>query len=275
MAWRIFGGKVSNIRIPKRVSDRLVAGLKRYQPIVGKLRERDISEADTVTVIKDMLCDIFGYDKYIELTSEQQIRGTFCDLAIKVEGKIYYLAEVKSAGTTLNDNHLRQAINYGAHQGIEWIILSNAIEWRIYRIKFSQPIDYEIVYNLDITKLSARSEDDLGKLFLLCRESISSDALADFHRQAQIVNRYMASELLQSDAVVGALRREFRRLFDSVRVTEEELRIILTSDVIKRDTIDGEPPKLAKAAIKKANSALLKKQSAKAVASAASVQSED
>lgn len=59
-----------------------MAGLKRYQPIVRKLKERDISEADTVTVIKDMLCDISGYDKYTELTSEQQIRGTFCDLAI-------------------------------------------------------------------------------------------------------------------------------------------------------------------------------------------------
>lgn len=260
---------MSNIRIPKRVNERLIAGLRKYQPIVGKLRERDISEADTVTVIKDMLCDIFGYDKYIELTSEQQIRGTFCDLAIKVEGKIYYLAEVKSAGTTLNDNHLRQAINYGAHQGIEWIILSNAIEWRIYRIKFGQPIDYEQVYTFDMTKISTRSDDDLGKLFLLCRESISSDGLADFHRQAQIVNRYMAAELLQSDALVAALRKEFRRLFDGVRVTDEELRIILTTEVIKRDTIDGDPPKLAKTAIKKANAALVKKQAAK-VASVAS-----
>ena len=59
------------VKIPKKAHDRLVAGLKRYQPIVRKLRERDISEADTVTVIKDMLTDIFGYDKYTELTSEQ------------------------------------------------------------------------------------------------------------------------------------------------------------------------------------------------------------
>ncbi|MEQ1726528.1 MAG: type I restriction enzyme HsdR N-terminal domain-containing protein [Sphingopyxis sp.] len=247
------------IKIPKKVNDRLVAGLKRYQPIVGKLRERDISEADTVTVIKDMLTDIFGYDKYTELTSEQQIRGTFCDLAIKVEGKIYYLAEIKSAGTNLNDNHLKQAINYGAHQGIEWVILSNAIEWKIFRIKFSQPIDYEEVFNFDVTKLSARSGDDLSKLFMLCRESISTDSLAEYHRQAQILNRYVVSEILQSDAIIYALRREIRRLFDGVRVTEDDLRIILTNGVLKRDTIDGEPPKAAKAIVKKAVSALVRK----------------
>jgi hypothetical protein len=210
------------VKIPKKAHDRLIAGLKKYQPIVGKLRERDISEADTVTVIKDMLTDIFGYDKYIELTSEQQIRGTFCDLAIKVEGKIYYLAEIKSAGTTLNDNHLRQAINYGAHQGIEWIILSNAIEWKIFRIKFGQPIDYEEVFSFDVCKLSARSNDDLAMIYMLCRESISSDALTEFHRQAQIVNRYVISELIQSDAVVSTLRRELRRLFDGVRATDDK-----------------------------------------------------
>jgi len=75
------------IKIPKKTQDRLVAGLRRYQPIVRKLAERDISEADTVTVIKDMLSDLFGYDKYTELTSEQQIRGTFCDLAIQSEAR--------------------------------------------------------------------------------------------------------------------------------------------------------------------------------------------
>src|SRR5690348_13098541 len=109
-------------RIPKKVQDRLMAGLRRYQPIVRKLRERDISEADTVTVVKDILADLFGYDKYTELTSEHLIRGTFCDLAIKVGDKVHYLAEVKAAGTTLADNHLRQAVNYGSHHGIEWVL---------------------------------------------------------------------------------------------------------------------------------------------------------
>jgi hypothetical protein len=256
---------MTTVRIPKKVADRLTAGLKRYQPIVAKLRERDISEADTVTVIKDMLTDIFGYDKYAELTSEQQIRGTFCDLAIRVDGKIYYLAEVKSAGTSLNENHLRQAVNYGAHQGIEWIILTNAITWKLYRIKFGQPVDWEEVYCFDLPTISLRSQESLEKLFMLCRESISSDALSEYHRQMQILNRFMIAELLQSDNVVGALRRELRRLFDSVKVTDEELRSMLVSDVVKRDALDGDSPKEAKAMVKKAIAALVKKQ-AKAVA---------
>lgn len=249
------------IKIPKKVQDRLAAGLKKYQPIVRKLAARDISEADTVTVIKDMLSDIFGYDKYIELTSEQQIRGTFCDLAIQVDGKVQYLCEVKSAGTTLTDNHLRQAVNYGAHQGIEWILLSNGIIWKVYRIKFAQPVDWEEVYCFDMGALT-RSADDLAKLFMLCRESISSDALQDFHRQAQIINRYVIAELLMSDAVVGTLKKEFRRLFAGLKTSDEALRILLSNEVIKRDALDGEAAKLAKAMVKKAAGAAARKKAA-------------
>lgn len=253
------------MKIPKKVQDRLVAGLRKYQPIVRKLAERDISEADTVTVIKDMLTDIFGYDKYTELTSEQQIRGTFCDLAIRVEGKVHYLAEVKSAGTTLNENHLRQAVNYGAHHGIEWILLTNGIIWKVYRIKFGQPIDWAEVYSFDMGALSSRSADDLAKLCMLCRENISTDALEAYHKQAQILNRYVIAELLLSDAVVGSLRKEMRRLFDGMKTSDDELRILLTNDVVKRDALDGDAAKAAKAMVKKATGAIARK-AAKAAA---------
>lgn len=247
------------MKIPKKVQDRLVAGLRKYQPIVRKLAERDISEADTVTVIKDMLTDIFGYDKYTELTSEQQIRGTFCDLAIRVEGKVHYLAEVKSAGTTLNENHLRQAVNYGAHHGIEWILLTNGIIWKVYRIKFGQPIDWAEVYSFDMGALSSRSADDLAKLCMLCRENISTDALEAYHKQAQILNRYVIAELLLSDAVVGSLRKEMRRLFDGMKTSDDDLRILLTNDVVKRDALDGDAAKAAKAMVKKAAGAIARK----------------
>lgn len=245
--------------IPKRVQDRLVAGLRRYQPIVRKLKERDISEADTVTVVKDMLSDIFGYDKYTELTSEQQIRGTFCDLAIRVGEKVHYLAEVKSAGTSLNDSHLRQAVNYGAHHGIEWILLTNAITWKVYRIRFAQPIDWDEVCCFEFGELSSRSNDDLAKLFMLCRESVSTDVLKAYHRQAQILNRYVVAELLQSDSLLSTLRREFKRLFE-MKTSNEELHSMLLNLVIKRDALDGDASKAAKATVKKAVSTISRKQ---------------
>jgi hypothetical protein len=77
-------------RLPKKFVERVQARLRVFQAVANSQRERDVSEADTVTVVKDILADLMGYDKYNELTSEQQIRGTFCDLAVRIDGKIRF-----------------------------------------------------------------------------------------------------------------------------------------------------------------------------------------
>jgi hypothetical protein len=59
--------------IPSRVFDRLLNGLKRFQPILSAAKARDAGEADTSTIVKDLLSEVFGYDKYAEITSEYMI----------------------------------------------------------------------------------------------------------------------------------------------------------------------------------------------------------
>jgi hypothetical protein len=51
--------------IPKRVEDRLSAGVKKYQPVLAQAKSRDINEADTAIVLNDLLAEVFGYAKYI------------------------------------------------------------------------------------------------------------------------------------------------------------------------------------------------------------------
>jgi hypothetical protein len=97
------------VSVPKKVAERLASGIKRFQPILTSAKSRDVGEADTVTIIKDMLADVFGYDKYSEVTSEYAIRGTFCDLATKIEGTLQALVEVKAVGIELKDSHVKQA----------------------------------------------------------------------------------------------------------------------------------------------------------------------
>jgi hypothetical protein len=102
--------------IPKKVAERLVSGIKRFQPILAAAKTRDVGEADTVTIVKDMLADVFGYDKYAEITSEFAIRGTYCDLATKIDGTLQTLIEVKAIDFDLKDQHVKQAVDYAANQ---------------------------------------------------------------------------------------------------------------------------------------------------------------
>lgn len=98
-------------RIPKRLVDRYAKNLGKYQKVLSIAIDRDINEADTVAIVQDILSDILGYDKYLEVTSEYAIRGTFCDLAVKAESKIQFLIEVKAVGIDLKDNHIKQAVD--------------------------------------------------------------------------------------------------------------------------------------------------------------------
>jgi predicted type IV restriction endonuclease len=243
---------------PKKFADRVASKLKQYQTITATQRSRDVSEADTVTVVKDILADVFGYDKYAELTSEQQIKGTFCDLAIKINGKIRYLIEVKAAGLELKQNHLVQAVNYGANQGIEWVVLTNSIEWQIYKIIFGQPIAHEEVASFSIANINANKEDDLNALFLLAREGIASDAISTFHQRSQLLSRFTIAQTILTDTVVSTIRREIRRLFPDLKVDQQQIHQILESEVLKRDVLDGEKAKDAAIRIKKATQKLAK-----------------
>jgi len=239
------------IKIPKRSQDRIKEGIKVFQKIVPTLINRDVSEADTVTVVKDMLSIVFGYDKYIELTSEQQIRGTFCDLAVKLDGKIKYLIEVKAAAIPLNHVHLRQAVNYGANQGIEWIVLTNSDEWILYRVKFAQPIDFEEVSRLKITEIDIRREEDLRKLFLFCREAIAEGAMDLYHKQARLFNNYTVAQILLSDSIISAIRKEFKKLFADMKVEQEDILTILKDGILKRDVLDSDKAIEASKLVKK------------------------
>ena len=47
---------------------------------LADLIARDANEGDTRMLITDFLCDGLGYDKYVDLTTEYQVKGEFADL---------------------------------------------------------------------------------------------------------------------------------------------------------------------------------------------------
>jgi hypothetical protein len=94
--------------IPKKVVDRFIKSVPRFQKVLQIARDRDVNESDTVAVLNDIFGEVFGYAKYLEVTSEFAIRSTFCDLALKVDDKVQFLVEVKAIGIELKDDEKDQ-----------------------------------------------------------------------------------------------------------------------------------------------------------------------
>jgi len=77
--------------IPEKITTRISQGLKKFQPIIVANKAKDVNESDTVTLIIDILSEMLGFDKYNDITTEHNVRGLYCDIALKVNGKIKLL----------------------------------------------------------------------------------------------------------------------------------------------------------------------------------------
>lgn len=219
--------------IPNRVSSRLVAGIKRFQPILAAAKTRDINESDTVVIVADMLQEVFGYDKYTEITSEHSVKGTFVDLAIKLDGTLVLLLEMKAIGLDLKDAYVKQAVDYAANQGVDWVVLSSGVLWRVYRVQFTKPIDHELVYEFNFLELNPKNEDHLELLWMLSKESWQKETLKEYHAQRQAMSRFVLGALLQSEPVLDVIRREVRRVSPGIRIETAEIGTALQQEVIK------------------------------------------
>lgn len=239
--------------VNQKTLNRIAEGLKKFQPLVASAKHRDINESDTVVLVIGVLADLLGYDRYTEITTEKAIKGTFCDLAIKLDGKIEVLIEVKAVNVELRDLHVKQAVDYAANDGIDWVILTNGVTWKVYKILFTKPIQNIPVCDLDFLNLKPKDPDDLDKLALLCKEAASKSALEDYFSQRQATSRFMIGNLLFEETVLNQLRKELKQVYPNLKVTKEEIANVLTNEVIKREIAESEEANDARKKITKAN----------------------
>jgi predicted type IV restriction endonuclease len=252
--------------IPAKVQTRIKDVLKRFKPVIEQAKARDIGEADTSTLVKDILADLFGYDKYTEVTAEFQIKGTYCDLALKVEGKLALLIEVKAIGLELKESYVKQAVDYAANQGIEWVILTNAVTWQVYKIGFGKPITNDLLMTLNFLTLDPKSNADVESLYLLSREAQGKSLLDEYHEQKQALSKYCIGALLLTEPVLAVVRRELKRLSPDVKIDTEEIHAVISMEVIKRDLLEGEKATEATKKIARAAHRALRAKEAKSEA---------
>jgi len=238
-------------KVPALTLKRFSSAVPKFKKILEQAKERDVNESDTVTIVTDMLEEIFGFDKYSEITREFAIQGTYCDLAIKTEKTVDYLIEVKAIGLGLKDNHLKQAVNYASREGIRWVVLTNGINWQIHRVTLDTKVTSEELCSINMTEVNPKKGEDASLLFLLCKRSLIKDNIDKFYEHKQSFNRYTVGALLSTEAVSSVVRRELRKIKPGIKVSAEDIQVMIKDEVLKRDIIDSESGLEAQKAVKK------------------------
>ena len=77
-----------------KLKARLIKGIKKFKNVLRTSEQIGINKSNTATIILDMSGEIFGYDKYSEITSDYDIKKTSCVLALKNGKKPEFLIEV-------------------------------------------------------------------------------------------------------------------------------------------------------------------------------------
>ena len=243
-----------SIYIPKKVNERIINASKKYKRILDKAVKADINESDTVMVVRDMLEEIFGYDRFGEITTEYAIRNIYCDVAIKLQDKLLYLIEAKAIGTDLKENHLRQAQEYSSTSGLDWVILTNGRVWKIFRMVYKKPIRVEKVFEIDWLSENIKDEGFIERVFCLCKEGISKTALTQYEEEKQATNRHILGAIILGESILKNIKREVKKV-SSINVSIDDLHTAIKEEVIKREVVEGDE---AIAALKKYKSMLLK-----------------
>jgi len=262
-------------KLPAKTANRISVGLKRFASILEAARARDVNESDTVLIITDILHEIFGYDKYAEITSEHAIRGTYCDLAIKIDGRLSLLIEVKAIGLDLQENQVKQAVDYAANEGCDWVVLTNGLNWQIRRVSFEKPIRAELVLEINLLELNPKRTIDLQLLWLLSREGIQKAGLASYHAQREALSKFTLAALLQTPTVLDLLRRELRRVSPNAKIDTSEIQDVLLNEVLKREVTEGDRASTAKRAVTRASRRTLRRTSGDSEAGADTATAED
>ncbi len=194
--------------------------LKKYVPILRQAREQGINEAETSLRISKLFEDVLGYDLFNEISKEHVIKDRCVDYAIKLDGKVQFLVEVKQAGYKLKQKHIEQASNYAANAGIPWVVLTSGGYWQLYHLTFDEGIQCDLIWSIDI--LEEPLKEVAPKLALLHKKSILKEELEDYYAKVETLSPQSILRAIFQENTLKTIRTHLKKM-TGIRVDEEDL----------------------------------------------------
>ena len=152
---------------------RLVAQFEALTPA----QRRELNETATRTDFIDPLFEALGWNMHdnAEVGREEAAgRRKRVDYAFKLRGVPRFLLEAKRPGAPLDDRNIHQAVEYAWNLGVDWVVLSNFSETRLYFASHSGRAErHQPVLQLECREYEERFDD----LWLLSRSATEAHEL--------------------------------------------------------------------------------------------------
>ena len=209
-------------------------GHEKFQKPLADLVARDANEGDTRLLITDVLCEVLGYDKYEDLTTEYQVKGEFADYGIRIDKQLVAFIEVKRATTKLGAKHLRQVEMYAVNEGVEWVWLSNGSVWQIYHIEGGLPVIIDLALEIDL--LNSTPAQRANALFYISKEALKRKLVDELWQEKRAKSPKSLGQALLSDSATEAIRKELRRTTQR-NIDKAEIAQLLRETVLRPECL--------------------------------------
>ena len=229
---------------------KLLSSLKAYRKDFLDGSVKDLDESGTRLMINRFLSEVLGYKQLEEIKTEYMIKGTYADYVIQVNKKRYFLVEVKALSFQLSERHLRQTVNYGANEGIEYALLTNGKNFEFYKIIFDQPISSRLIFALDLSDTTGL-KNATSYIQHLHKESVVKNTFKPLWNKCEATDPYNIAGIICSDTVLKCIKKMIRDRYNEK--CEDEM-ILSAVHRIVTDKMDPElikPFKVAKVRGKK------------------------
>ena len=210
--------------------DRLRAAMRRFNKPLADLVARDANEGDTRLLVTDFLCDGLGFDKYEDLTTEYQVKGEFADYGIRIDSELVAFIEVKRSrpssdpppppGADVRRQRGRRVDDPDQRLGVAGLPPDRRAAGRHRPGARGRP------------PRGRAAGHKVSQLFYLTRESLKRRQIDELWKAKRATSPASLAQVLVSDNVAEAIRKELWRQTGH-RVETPEIARLLTETVLR------------------------------------------
>lgn len=204
---------------------RMLNALKAYKKKILDRKLTELDESGTRLMINSFLSDVLGFLPIEEIKTEYMIKGMYADYVIQLKGTRHFLVEVKALSFALSEKHLRQTINYGANEGIEWALLTNGKHFDFYKILFNKPIESRKIFSVDLSDITSLKAA-LEQLQYLHKDAIAKKGLRLLWNRFEALFPENVAGSLYSREVVSTIRKLIKNKYGEKCDDEEIIQTI-------------------------------------------------
>ena len=191
--------------------------------VISKARDRvqdyrdrrvRLTESDTIRVLILPVLESLGWD----LQDVEEVRSEYrhapadnpVDYALFLHGSPSLFVEAKALGVSLDDRKpLLQTLNYANAAGVDWCVLTNGSEWRIYKVHAPVAAEEKLFLTVRVGEAGADTGAMAATLSLLSRDRMrvrAIDALWSEWRVDRAVERVL-NTVTQDDAFIRLITK--------------------------------------------------------------------